>query len=193
MLVRPLLLERRILGLTSSILLSLDSICYEPLFKYADPPAPRQRSRRPPPPPPVSTEPLSVCATKCGHVYHDVCLSKWFASSNRRECPLCRDQRPADPTRLIFSGDPWASEVDTALKSVLARSARRLAEKAGEEAGVGSSGAYMQGLAGQVGDMLTAVKTTAEDEQSQEVWLSLVQDPELKVRSSSSPSWSSPD
>lgn len=58
---------------------------------------------------------------------------------------------------------------------------------------MGSSGAYMQGLAGQVGDVLTAVKTTAEDEQSQEVWLSLVQDPELKVRCSSSPSWSSPD
>ncbi|KAG8200985.1 hypothetical protein JTE90_021449 [Oedothorax gibbosus] len=27
---------------------------------------------------------------KCGHCFHQICVSKWFLMSRRRKCPVCR-------------------------------------------------------------------------------------------------------
>eukprot|EP00116_Pleurobrachia_bachei_P004779 sb/3465041/ len=39
---------------------------------------------------PICTEPLKdgVVATKCGHVFHELCVATWLA--NNRQCPTCR-------------------------------------------------------------------------------------------------------
>jgi len=40
-----------------------------------------------------STKDLPKLACKtCKHKFHSVCIHKWFDSSNKSECPLCKSQ-----------------------------------------------------------------------------------------------------
>ncbi|KAJ2393834.1 hypothetical protein GGI05_002301, partial [Coemansia sp. RSA 2603] len=42
---------------------------------------------------------------RCGHVFHQVCISAWLAQSNRASCPTCRKHHTGDPITLFFNSD----------------------------------------------------------------------------------------
>jgi len=35
---------------------------------------------------------------RCGHVFHEACIDKWFGSGGNDTCPICRKQSPRFPT-----------------------------------------------------------------------------------------------
>ncbi|KAI0989953.1 hypothetical protein GJ496_005933 [Pomphorhynchus laevis] len=45
---------------------------------------------------------LSITASPCGHVFHTICVNRWFESAGRRTCPQCRYEITSDnPTRIL--------------------------------------------------------------------------------------------
>jgi hypothetical protein len=36
------------------------------------------------------------CRLICGHIYHAICISKWFDKDNSTACPLCRQSNDID-------------------------------------------------------------------------------------------------
>ncbi|CAL8096346.1 unnamed protein product [Orchesella dallaii] len=43
-----------------------------------------------------------VVTTHCGHLYHRVCLEKWFSEQGKRTCPSCRKATPANKVIRLF-------------------------------------------------------------------------------------------
>ncbi|CAL8119246.1 unnamed protein product [Orchesella dallaii] len=43
-----------------------------------------------------------VVTTHCGHLYHRVCLEKWFSEKGGRTCPSCRKATPANKVLQVF-------------------------------------------------------------------------------------------
>jgi len=55
-----------------------------------------------------------VVATNCGHLYHQVCLLKWFRQQGRRTCPSCRKIVPKTKlTRLYPSLTTSSSDANS--------------------------------------------------------------------------------
>lgn len=58
-----------------------------------------------------------VRATRCGHVYHELCLSKWVSTQIREgrntNCPKCRASLLQPPIRLFLQSVPVVEVSDT--------------------------------------------------------------------------------
>ena len=52
-----------------------------------------------------------ICVTVCGHVFHYICLDRWF-STNRMTCPECRQNQTMDKCNVIFQ---YASDTDSGI------------------------------------------------------------------------------
>lgn len=44
----------------------------------------------------------TIVATHCGHLYHQVCLEKWFIEQGKRTCPSCRKTVPKTRLTRLF-------------------------------------------------------------------------------------------
>lgn len=70
----------------------------------------------------------AVVETTCNHMFHECCLERWFVSSVRGDCPMCRrllreTELPQIPTRLEMDGPfpEWLTILNRCIRPVIPR------------------------------------------------------------------------
>ncbi|KAF7916566.1 uncharacterized protein EAE98_010575 [Botrytis deweyae] len=70
----------------------------------------------------------AVVKTICNHMFHEGCLERWFVSSARGDCPMCRKllretELPQIPTRLEIDGPfpEWLTILNRCIRPVIPR------------------------------------------------------------------------
>ncbi|TGO49084.1 hypothetical protein BOTNAR_0444g00070 [Botryotinia narcissicola] len=70
----------------------------------------------------------AVVETTCNHMFHEGCLERWFVSSARGDCPMCRrllreTELPQIPTRLEIDGSfpEWLTILNRCIRPVIPR------------------------------------------------------------------------
>ncbi|CDZ96660.1 Predicted E3 ubiquitin ligase [Phaffia rhodozyma] len=127
-------------------------------------------------------EPLEICSLPCGHVFHQVCFSKWFSSNGKasKRCPHCReDVTRHNPVRLRFGGDPWAAPISDG-KTKLKRMVKSLKTQATDRIGIDSSGNEVETFVEGLEEVLKTL-TDTKGKGREDDWLDLMEDLELKA------------
>ncbi|THV44738.1 hypothetical protein BGAL_0587g00070 [Botrytis galanthina] len=70
----------------------------------------------------------AVVETTCNHMFHECCLERWFVSSVRGDCPMCRrllreTELPQIPTRIEMDGPfpEWLTILNRCIRPVVPR------------------------------------------------------------------------